>query len=376
MLEAREVPALFTVNNPIDIVVPGLTNLRQAIDQANAAAGADTINFAAALHFVGSGTALSPVYDTLPTITDDLTIDGTSGVAGQRANILPAPVPVPQGEGMPPNPPPQFRLFRITTPAALLPLRVEVFFNGLTISGGSASDPADPNGGAIAMVNATVTLDNCIVTGNRAHGDGGALWATGNPSLLTLTSNSVVANNTAGGNGGGIAVTNTSLKLDVGTQVVSNTAGLGGGGIAAFADGYVGIPGRPFLKLDGSQGLVSVNGNTALNGDGGGVLVQESNTGAAWPDVIFDDTSVNSNTARGTAPPAGADWTSGRGGGVAVTGFVTVDSDTNTIVTGNKQSAPAPTTAPFKLGVYLDTPLILISTFPTNANVFDNEQLP
>lgn len=308
-----------------------------------------------------------PQNDTLPTITDDLTIDGTSGVPGQRAEVKLFKTPS------------QFRLFEVATPAALFPLRVNVEFKALTMTGGNASDPADPHGGAVAMASSSVTLDNCFVTGNRAAGNGGGLWATGNPSLLTLTRGSVVANNTAALNGGGIAVTNTSLLLDNGTQVTSNTAGLGGGGIAAFANGFVGIVGVKFVNLDGTGagGPVVVSNNTANSGDGGGVLVQELNAGAAVPDVNFQHTNVTGNTARGTAPPVGGAWASGRGGGVAAVGGLTVDSDTNTFVTGNWQSAPAPATAPFALGVYLDpTVFIFLSTFDDNANVADNEQLP
>ena len=129
-----------------------------------------------------------------------------------------------------------------------------------------------------------------------------------------------------------------------------------------------------FVNLDGIQGLVQVSNNTSMNGDGGGVLVQVLNAGAL-PFVEFRHAVVSGNTARGTVPEVGADWESGRGGGVAAIGRLSVDSDTNTIVTDNKQSAPAPATAPFKLGVYFDPAVSLLSTFPTNANVFDNVQL-
>lgn len=186
----------------------------------------------------------------------------------------------------------------------------------------------------------------------------------------------MVANNTAGANGGGIAVTNTSLLLKEGSQVTGNTAGLGGGGIAAFADNYMAIPLVEFLKLDGTGagGPVVVSSNTALSGDGGGVLVKELNAGAAVPDVNFLRTNVTGNTAVGVAPPPGGEWASGRGGGVAVSGSLLVDSDNATNVTGNRQSAPAPVTAPFELGVYLDP--AVFGTFAVTANVDDNEQLP
>jgi hypothetical protein len=368
------VPATFTVDNPIDIPVPGLTNLRQAIDAANKAAGLDTIQFAAALHFLGNGTAVIPVSGTLPTITDDLVIDGRSGVAGQRVHVLPAmqSAVIDEETGQPTNPQPQFRLFEIAPAAAFG--GVIVTFKALTISGGNASNPADPNGGAIKSLNADLTLDNCFVQGNQAVGNGGGVWASGDPGMLTITRGSVVANNTAAFNGGGIEVYNTNLLINEGTQVTSNTAGLGGGGIAAFANGFGGIVGVKFVSLDGTNGLVSVSGNKAMNGDGGGVLVQELNVGAAVPDVSFKHTNVTGNTAIGIAPPAGVDWASGRGGGVAMVGSLWVDADNATSVTGNWQSAPAPTTAPFKLGVYLD-PVLFVDTFSPNANVDDNNQL-
>jgi hypothetical protein len=44
-LEDRMVPSLIVVNNPTDTPVAGQTDLRQAITQANATAGANTINF-------------------------------------------------------------------------------------------------------------------------------------------------------------------------------------------------------------------------------------------------------------------------------------------------------------------------------------------
>jgi hypothetical protein len=362
------VPAII-VNNPFDIAVPGLTNLREAITQANGAAGAETIQFAAALYLLGNSAPV-PLYSALPPITDDLIIDGTSGVPGQRVTVMPLPItPLEEGqEG------PKFRLFEVATPGPVVAVRVNVEFKALTMQGGNANDPGDPHGGAVKMTDANVILDNCFVTGNRATGSGGGLWATGNPSLLTLTKGSVVSNNTAVMNGGGINVNNTTLLLNEGAVVTGNTAGLGGGGVAAFANNFVRIAGMEFVEFDGSNGGVSISSNKPLNGDGGGVLVRELIAGAAVPDVNFLHTTVTGNTAVGAAPQGGGAWTSGRGGGVAAIGGLVVDSDNVTNVTENRQSAPAPATAPAKLGVYLDP--AVFGTFAGSAQVFDNEQLP
>jgi hypothetical protein len=103
------------------------------------------------------------------------------------------------------------------------------------------------------------------------------------------------------------------------------------------------------------------------------VLVKELNAGGL-PVVNFSQTNVNGNTAGGIAPAPGQPWTSGRGGGVAMVGALSVDADATTCVTGNKQSAPAPTTLPFKLGVYLD-PALAWDGFSLWANVNNNTQL-
>src|SRR5437588_12562628 len=67
-LEDRATPATFTVLNATDA---GAGSLRQAITDANAAAGADTIVFAPAL--LGKTIALAAA---LPAVTDTLTLTG------------------------------------------------------------------------------------------------------------------------------------------------------------------------------------------------------------------------------------------------------------------------------------------------------------
>ena len=77
----------------------------QVVNDEVANPGADTIQFAAALYGLGGGTAIVILNDTLPTIIDDLTIDGTNGVAGQRVVVTPlTAVAGNLGEGVPPPP--------------------------------------------------------------------------------------------------------------------------------------------------------------------------------------------------------------------------------------------------------------------------------
>src|SRR5262245_585011 len=82
LLETRDVPTVFTVTSAADA---GAGSLRQAILDANAHAGADTIRFQ-----ISSGAPTIAVATALPNITDVVTIDGTtqSGYAGTPLVVL------------------------------------------------------------------------------------------------------------------------------------------------------------------------------------------------------------------------------------------------------------------------------------------------
>src|SRR5262249_6628548 len=154
-LEDRSVPATFTVLNLADA---GDGSLRQAVLNANALPGADTIRFADGL--VGTigltGGQLS--------IADHLTIDGP------RAGRLAV-----SGNG-------QSRVFRISG-------GLTVAIDDLTITGGRAVG----DGGGILNTGGNLTLDRVVLTGNlavgvgapagRGSGGGGAQTAGGGPPL-------------------------------------------------------------------------------------------------------------------------------------------------------------------------------------------------
>src|SRR5688500_7549020 len=75
-LEAREVPAVFTVTTTGD---SGPGSLRQAILDANARSGADTISFG-----IATGAQTIRPATALPAVTDTVTLDATTqpGYAG------------------------------------------------------------------------------------------------------------------------------------------------------------------------------------------------------------------------------------------------------------------------------------------------------
>lgn len=70
-LESRQLLAIFTVRNTLD---GGLNSLRQAITDANTTPGPDTISFSIA----GGGVHVIRPRTPLPTITDEVVIDGTT----------------------------------------------------------------------------------------------------------------------------------------------------------------------------------------------------------------------------------------------------------------------------------------------------------
>jgi CSLREA domain-containing protein len=76
LLEDRSTPAVFTVTTAADVVDPndGVLSLREAITAANAAAGADTINF----NIGGGGARTIQPLSTLPFVTQPTVLDATT----------------------------------------------------------------------------------------------------------------------------------------------------------------------------------------------------------------------------------------------------------------------------------------------------------
>ncbi|PJB66044.1 MAG: hypothetical protein CO094_08330, partial [Anaerolineae bacterium CG_4_9_14_3_um_filter_57_17] len=156
--------------------------MRQAILDANAAAGADTITFAPSL-----GAATITLASTLPDIADGagLTIDGDNritlsgddsvqvlyvGVAGilTLRNIIITHGSATQGGGL-------------NSDGTLTITHSAFLNNSSTGSGGGVS-----NGG-------TATITNSAFSNNSATGDGGGVW---NGGMLTIA-NSAFSNNSA-----------------------------------------------------------------------------------------------------------------------------------------------------------------------------------
>jgi hypothetical protein len=291
-LEERAVPAVISVistadnNNPVVAVGHAGTaadpflapSLRSAISFANANPGADTINLAVA------GTYRTALTGT-PGETDnaagefavlatggDLTIENTSGgtavLDGNHANrvldINPA---------------------NTNDPAT----KILVTLEGLTVTNGVAFDAANPDGGNASgggirdLGNASLTLNDVIVTGNVASADGGGIVfenTVSTPWTLTVN-NSTISDNHAGDAGGGIDTDGSGKIFITDSSITGNTTVAQGAGIwldaimngADFQTANLTITGSVFSGNSAETGLGGAIGNA-----GNGVVTIDTST--------------------------------------------------------------------------------------------------
>jgi CSLREA domain-containing protein len=260
--------------------------LREAINAANADAGAETITFDGTV-FAAPGPYTINLLSVLPDITTDMTINGPG------AKVLTVKR----------NAAPQFRVLFVTNGAF-------VSITGLTINNGSTSGSG---GGIFVTSNSNLAVTRVAVTGNTAGAGGGIYLASGTLNVIestissnqsqsdggglysstgtsTLISNSTFSGNSAAGLGGGIA---TVGAVTIGnTTVTANSAVGNGGGIEIFPAGSVTIK----STIDG--------GNTSPQPDIAGVvnsegynLIQDT-TGATINETLNPGTNITGQNPR------------------------------------------------------------------------------
>ncbi|MGJ8685809.1 MAG: beta strand repeat-containing protein, partial [Nonlabens sp.] len=316
MLIASITYGQFTVTNGMD---SGTGSLRQAVADANATAGPNTITFVGNFTVGITGGAIS--------ISDDIVITGNGPTntlidrtSGNNRLFITTPgssflftlngVTVSNFNGGVGN---------ITGGAINLVGGAAVFdncvFSGNTVTNNTATGPTY-GGGAIANTNADTTISNSEFINNDALGtsaNGGALMTRGTSGLLTIT-NSTFTGNSAVRAGGAIEVQSSDLMTISGSTFTSNIVGASPGN-----GGAIHITGTANSNISTS----TFTTNTAANE--GGALWNGSGV------MTITDTTIDANTASGndttTAGAAG-------GGGIYNEGGV-VTTDATTMITNN-----------------------------------------
>ena len=302
LLAATAPAATFTAKSPADVpdstpgdgicetaTGNGVCTLRAAIMEADALAGADTINLQANVTYlltrVGSGNDNGDL-----NITDSVTING----AGANSSIIDGNGGV-LGSGV----------FKISACRDAAICDVDHPANIVTISGVGIRHGNSVTGGAIDSA-AILTVDHCALTDNHALKYGGALYNNG----TALVSNSTVSGNTldpAPGRGGGLYSYGT---MYVRNSTISGNHAVNGGGIGT---------GSGTLNVINS----TVSGNFS-DGDGGGIY-------SAGTTGLFNAT-VTQNQAN-------ADGVGSAVGGGVAQAFGTL-SFTNSIIAYNELVVP------------------------------------
>jgi len=310
-LEPRRAPAVFTVTNTLDA---GAGSLRQAILNANAAAGADTVAFDASF--------ATPKQITLTTgqliVTDSLTVTGPgAGLLTVSGNTT-GRVLLASGTGT-----------------------LDVILSGLTIAHGKTL--TGNLGAGIYAAGENLTLQNCVITNNHAWNVGG-VWVN-TPGVLTLTDCQVTNNKSdihggGAGGSGGVVVTRSTISgntaasrcgglyartslLMQDSTVSGNSAGVNGGGMDLVDPGG----GGTFVIRNST-----ISGNTAMF-NGAGIVLGHYYTSTTFNGSLTVHNSTitnNSNVSHYSVGP-GIDLYSG-GGSIAVE---------SSIISGNKVAGVA-----------------------------------
>jgi parallel beta-helix repeat protein len=300
----------------------GVGSLRQAMLDANSAAGVDTITFTAGL------TGTIDVQSDLPVLDEGIDLQGPGASVITIDGGWTAPGGDSAGHAL-------FVLDDIDVSEGASTI------SGVTITGGNGSNNegagggaiqkyygdadltiadvvltgnfADNDGGAVRLyaTDGTVTIRDSVISNNVAGSDGGALCANGDGALVLTLNNVEISGNTAGDDGGGMDFEDGTLTI-VESTISGNTADDEGGGIRLEEDGTLTIvestisgntaddEGGGIKFEDGTLTIVesTISGNTAGNGGSGGL--GNGGGGGLWLDDVdgtISDTTISGNTA-------------------------------------------------------------------------------
>lgn len=152
---------------------------------------------------------------------------------------------------------------------------VTATLSGLTIADGAATE-----GGGIAFSTGTLTITNCVVSGNQATNGGGGVYNLF--GTLTITRSTISGNSASAG--GGIATFKSGGVTFTESTISGNSAGTGGG-IYNY---------NTILTLERS----TLSGNIAT-GSGGGVWSQTLTIEPVRPTTFLNSTISGNSAANG-----------------------------------------------------------------------------
>jgi len=226
----------------------GAGSLRQAILDANTAAGADTISFAA------------DVAGTIVLTSGELAVTGGVTITGPGSGVLAV-----SGND-------NSRVFNIEADAP-------VTITGLTVTDGKVD--GGNSGAGIASVDTDLVLSEVVLSSNRdtsGFGYGGGLFFEGDLADLVLE-NSLVTGNSGVEDGAGIYVTFANSATITGSVLTDNVAVGDGGGVYLY----------------GTDAIISdstIAGNSASGGGGGFINPDEGETVTISRVLIADNTAA------------------------------------------------------------------------------------
>jgi hypothetical protein len=267
-----DAPDLTVFDNICDAAAtPGLQcTLRAAVEQSNATAGADVINFSL------------PANSTINLTAGGLLINQSASIVGSGARNLTVQRSANASTG-------NFAVLSVVGPAYNSPAPITVSISGLTVANGLTE--GNSAGGIYHFGASTLNLTEVAVKNNRANDGAGILNAGSALNVLRST----LSGNSATNSGGGIYNAYGTVNISNST-VANNTAANSGGGIFNSSDSD-----NNTLTLNN----VTVSNNTAASG--GGVTNRKTanvrntiiagNNAAQNPDVngVVDFVSLGNN---------------------------------------------------------------------------------
>ncbi len=262
--------ATITVNNSGDNG-EGCT-FREAVELINTAGGATGNGCQSTVSAFGNNDRILFDVDTIIGLTSEVVIS-------KDVNINP------NGEKVTISSDGTDRVLTITNAASVNIDRLVVTEGNARVSdGGGLAVLNDGNGGGILVgANATLLLNNSVITNNQAASDGGGVFIADGASLSL--NNSTISNNTAQRFGGGIGA-NPNSELTISNSTLNNNIANANGGGIVF---------RSFAKLLITNSTIS--GNTTAGGGGGIYSDTRASADAAGETLTMINSTITQNIA-------------------------------------------------------------------------------